>query len=213
MTASATPMPVAYGTLGENVEFFSKRRAAAAARVVCVGKRYASGGAAPTRGVSFSNDCAPDTRSASRRPKPARASIVPEGTGHGWTTQSFPKLSSTAEAASSSSYSPSLEYPRANAARPIWSAMGVPAGRAAASLLSSPSVSGAIRRRMVEPNHVRWILQPARPRKSLELFSGAPTKTQYNTPPTRCRTQRPGDITPTTRHREPRQPDTRAAPS
>ena len=73
--------------VGENVEFFSKRRAAAAARIVCVGKRDASGGAAATRGVSFSNDCASDTRSASRRPKPARASIVSEGTGHGWTTQ------------------------------------------------------------------------------------------------------------------------------
>ena len=75
--------------IGENVEFFSKRRAAAAARIVCVGKRYASGRAAPTRGVSFSNDCAPDTRSASRRPKPARASIVSEGTGHGGPRSSF----------------------------------------------------------------------------------------------------------------------------
>ena len=57
--------------VGENVEFFSKRRAAAAARIVCVGKRYASGRAAPTRGVPFSNGCAPDTRSASA---PAKAS-------------------------------------------------------------------------------------------------------------------------------------------
>ena len=55
--------------IGENVEFFSKRRAAAAARVVCVGKRYASGGAAPTRGVSFSNGCAPDTLSGRARAK------------------------------------------------------------------------------------------------------------------------------------------------
>ena len=73
--------------VGENVEFFSKRRAAAAARIVCVGKRYASGGAAATQGVLATTGLAPDTRSASRRPKPARARMVSEGTGHGWTTQ------------------------------------------------------------------------------------------------------------------------------
>ena len=55
--------------VGENVEFFSKRRAAAAARIVCVGKRQASGGAAATRGVSFSNGCAPDTLSGRARAK------------------------------------------------------------------------------------------------------------------------------------------------
>ena len=43
------------------------------------------------------------------------------------------KLSSTAKAASSISYSPSWRYPRANAARPIWSAM-VCAGRTHGSL-------------------------------------------------------------------------------
>ena len=56
---------------------------------MCVGKRYASGGAAPTRGVSFSNDCAPDTRSASRRPKPARASIVLRAHSTGGPRSSF----------------------------------------------------------------------------------------------------------------------------
>ena len=39
--------------------------------------------------MSFSNDCAPDTRSASRRPKPARASIVPEGQATGGPRSSF----------------------------------------------------------------------------------------------------------------------------
>ena len=50
--------------------------------------------------------------------------------------------------------------------------MSAPAGRAPASRVSSQSVSLLIRRRVLEPKNIRWILQPARPPKVLL----APTK-------------------------------------
>ena len=54
------------------------------------------------------------TRAARRAgPKPARASIVSEGTGTGGPRSSFPKLSLIVKAALSTSYSPSWKYPRA----------------------------------------------------------------------------------------------------
>ena len=59
--------------------------------------------------------------------------------------------------------------------------MSAPAGRAPASRVSSRSVSLLIRRRVLEPKNVRWILQPARPPKVLL----APTKTPRDANTTR----------------------------
>ena len=184
---------------GENVEFFRRARRGAVA-----GKCVSAAGSELTVARRRRKETLPplamlQTRSAaSRGPRPVGPALcwkLVQATG-GHAAVRFLKLLSTAEP--SSSYSPSLRCPRANtAARPILEDACRPdvVGSLAAS---SPGVSGTIRRRVLEPQRVRWILQPARSSQSL---ARAPTKTQYHTPPTRYRRSAPRHITPTTHTR------------
>jgi hypothetical protein len=153
---------------------------------------------------------APDTLSGLARAQASRASIVLEArTGNWWPRSSFSEAPRHRSSFLKLSYSPSLGYPPQSAARTSKTQPG--AGRPPGGEV--PRREGSRRLRIDPETYTRAETRPLdfTTRTASQSFANLARARTHEDTRRRRATGRsaPRDITPTTRHRSPRQPDTR----